>query len=64
MSDSGSGSDEEQEYEVEAIINYRSEGNKISLELLFLFIIRFTVFMIMDEEASKIFLEILLMNSS
>ena len=64
MSDSGSGSDEEQEYEVEAIINYRSEGNKISLELLFLFIIRFTVFMIMDEEASKILLEILLMNSS
>ena len=64
MSDSGSGSDEEQEYEVEAIINYRSEGNKISLELLFLFIIRFTVFMIMDEEASKILLEILSMNSS
>ena len=64
MSDSGSGSEEEQEYEVEAIINYRSEGNKIFLELLFLFIFRFTVFMIMDEEASKILLEILLMNSS
>ena len=35
MSDSGSGSEEEQEYEVEAIIDYRSEGNKISLELFF-----------------------------
>ena len=29
MSDSGSGSEVEEEYEVEAIINDRSEGNKI-----------------------------------
>ena len=31
MSDSGSGSEVEEEYEVEAIINDRSEGNKIFL---------------------------------
>ena len=35
MSDSGSGSEVEEEYEVEAIINDRSEGNEKRIPLYF-----------------------------
>ena len=35
MSDSGSGSEVEEEYEVEAIINDRSEGNERRIPLYF-----------------------------
>ena len=48
MSDSGSGSEVEEEYEVEAIINDRSEGNKIFLSnhSIIWNIFLFTIFMI------------------